>query len=296
MPWISRLLAACAALTGSAFAAPAVSPEAPLTARLSEVIDGDTIRVWLDGVEETVRYLAIEAPELDEPGGNEARRVHEELLTGGRLWLECRRDDDGRLVRDGRKRLLAYVFADEEGKSCLNLELVRRGAARVGVRAVRDDTPDDDFALKRLGEMTAAQVAAAKARAGWWGKGDPHVASDFLVVFVKFWGKDETVWLLNRGKSAVELTAGWELSDEGGRNATVLGRRVPVDRLPLPPGGLCRIHSGPAAAETRMEVRSGGVDLRWTRSRVWNNTGDRATLRDADGGVVYSYAYRASGN
>jgi len=292
---MSRLFAFCALAAILVTSTGAVALDL-LPARVSEVIDGDTIRVWLDGNEEAVRYLAIEAPELDEPGGYESRKVHELLLTGGRVWLECRREDGDALWRDGRGRLLAYVFADAEGKLCLNTELVKRGAARVGVRDVRDDTPADDFALKYLTELIAAQLEAARQRAGWWGKGDPHARSDLIVCFVKFWGKDEIAWLLNRGDNALELTAGWTLSDDGAKNEVEVGQRVPMDRLALPPGAVCRIHSGPSARGTQIDDPNQGIDLLWKRPRVWNNTGDRAILRDARGSVVYSYLYRATGN
>jgi len=277
-------------------AAPGPGTRALLQTRVSEVIDGDTSRVWLDGKEETVRYVAIEAPELAEPGGPEARQAHEKLLSSGQVWLECDPDAEGKPGRDGRKRLLAYAFADDAGQRCLNTELVRQGAAKVGARAVKDDTPADSFALKHLDELLAAQIEAAQSRAGWWGKGDPHSAADFIVCFIKFWGTDEVVWLLNRGAVAIDLALAWQLADQGERNSVTLGQRVPTGELQLPPGAVCRIHSGPGAKVTAVQRDAKEVDLQWKRARVWNNTEDRATLRDPQGKPVYVYAYRASGN
>jgi endonuclease YncB( thermonuclease family) len=266
-----------------------------LQARVAEVIDGDTLRVWIEGKEDLVRYLAIEAPELTEPGGYESRKAHEGLVAGGDVWLECEPDDEGRPKRDGRKRLLAYVFLDEKGKRCANTELVRQGAAKVGVRAVRDDTPADAFSLKRLPELLAAQLEAATSRAGWWGKGDPYTAADFIVCFIKFWGDDEVCWLLNRGTAPVDLTSAWQLADKDETNSVVLAQRVPAGELALAPGGVCRVHTGPDARTPAVQHAGKAVDLQWKRARVWNNTGDRATLRDPKGAVVYTYLYRAAG-
>lgn len=278
-------------------AAPAPALAALLKARVSEVIDGDTIRVWLDGKEETVRYVAVEAPELRDPGGPASRQAHIKLLATGQVWLECEPDANGQPRRDGRRRLLAYVFADQAGKRCLNTELVKLGAARVGIRAVKDDTPDDAFAVKRLDELVAAQIEAASSRAGWWGKDDPHAASDFIVCFIKFWGKDEVAWLLNRGEVPTDLTLAWQLSDQAAKNSVILGQRVPVEKLKLPPGAVCQVHTGPGAKLPAVQANAKAVDLQWKRTRVWNNRpGDRATLRDPNGAVIYTYIYRASGS
>ena len=260
------------------------------------MIGGDTIRVWLHGKEETVRYVAVEAPELSDPGGAASRQAHEKLLATGQVWLEFDLDADGQPRRGGHGRLLAYAFADKAGKQCLNRELVELGAAKVGIRAVKDDTPDGAFGVKRLDELVAAQIEAASSRAGWWGKGDPHATSDFIVCFIKFWGKDEVAWLLNRGEAAIDLTLAWQLSDQEEENSTILGQRVPTQTLQLPAGAVCRVHTGPGAELPAVQADAKAVDLRWKRARVWNNTGDRATLRDPNGAVIDTYTYRASGS
>lgn len=62
------VLLACALAVGCAPAAPSRS-STPLTlrARLTRVIDGDTIRVRLDGRGQRVRLLGLDAPELHRP-------------------------------------------------------------------------------------------------------------------------------------------------------------------------------------------------------------------------------------
>ncbi|MBI3922931.1 MAG: lamin tail domain-containing protein [Armatimonadetes bacterium] len=284
--WVGAELAA-----GKAMSQPANRLE---TVRLIEVIDGDTIRVWLEQRQETVRYESVEAPELAEAGGREARRANEELLRARDLWLEAERDDQGALARDGHKRVLGYVYLDAAGKQCVNVELVRQGAARIGVRGVGDDTPENAFALLCLEELIKAQVEAARNRRGWWGAGDPYAESNLLVCFVKFWGRDEVVWLLNRGRAPVNLSDNWRLTDSTQKKPLLLRQCFPQANCDLPPGGVCRIHTGSEARRGEPQCEEPEMDLLWKRQRVWNNTGDQAFLNAPEGNLVYSYTYKAA--
>jgi micrococcal nuclease len=85
------------------------------------VIDGDTIRARVSGVEERVRYIGIDTPERDQRCFVAATRLNERLLRRGPLRLEFDVDR-----RDRFGRLLAYVYA---GDTFVNLQLVRRGMA-----------------------------------------------------------------------------------------------------------------------------------------------------------------------
>ena len=80
-----------------------------------EVFDGDTLLVSLEGAEEEVRLLGINAPEHDECFGDEAREALAGRLVAGPLRLDIQED------RDQFGRLLAYAYA---GESLLNLALV----------------------------------------------------------------------------------------------------------------------------------------------------------------------------
>jgi micrococcal nuclease len=108
--------------------APAPSDDAAVTAPVLDVVDGDTIEVELEGVEEDVRYIGVDTPESvapDEPVecfGEEASAFNASLVEGERVRLVFdaeRRDDYG--------RLLAYVYV---GDRFVNGELVERGYAR----------------------------------------------------------------------------------------------------------------------------------------------------------------------
>jgi micrococcal nuclease len=122
-------------------------PSGPLSARVTHVVDGDTIDVELaDGSDETVRYIGIDTPETVKPdtpvqcGGPRAHEVNERLVGGRTVTL---RFDAER--RDVYGRLLAYVYlppARPGGRPLfVNAELARRGLART-----LTIPPNDSFA------------------------------------------------------------------------------------------------------------------------------------------------------
>ncbi|MGH2956810.1 MAG: thermonuclease family protein [Solirubrobacterales bacterium] len=139
---------------------------AELTARVIDVVDGDTIEVELpDGSEEDVRYIGIDTPETAKPdspaecGAPRASAVNGQLVGGREVSLRFgaeRRDDYG--------RLLAYVFVAPPGPGrrpvFVNAELVRRGLARPLTIAPND-------ARAALFERLATR--AAQAGRGLWG-------------------------------------------------------------------------------------------------------------------------------
>lgn len=123
------------------------------------VVDGDTIRVRIDGAEEPVRYIGIDTPETagspqgEEPFGPEATDYHRQLLGGGPVCLE--RDVSN---RDRFGRLLRYAWL-EDG-TMVNELLVEAGLARVVT------FPPDVRYIE--GRLLPAQRTAAEARRGIW--------------------------------------------------------------------------------------------------------------------------------
>ena len=90
------------------------------TERVNEVIDGDTFKT-VEG--NTIRLLGINAPEINDPGGDIAKQVLAFLVMGKDVFLErdvTDTDDYGRSLR--------YVFVGEE---FINAEMVRRGYAEL---------------------------------------------------------------------------------------------------------------------------------------------------------------------
>lgn len=123
--------------------------------RVRFVHDGDTISLE-NG--ETVRYIGIDAPEIDhdthkgEYMAHAARNFNQKCLTGEHTVLE--RGVEG---RDRYGRLLGYVFLTDD--SMVNELLVAKGLA-----VVSTNPPNTKYQSRLL----RAQRQAMKARAGIW--------------------------------------------------------------------------------------------------------------------------------
>lgn len=130
----------------------ASSPAALAEARVLETVDGDTLRVALDGRTEFLRYFGVDTPERDMPCYDGARERNRELAGAAvRLSFDERTRDEG-------GRLLAYVFT-EDGLS-IDAALVREGWGRAWRR-------DGRF----RGELVALEDEARAAGAGClWGR------------------------------------------------------------------------------------------------------------------------------
>lgn len=121
-------------------------PESAVPTTLVRVVDGDTIVVTLDGVQETVRLKAIDAPEVEHNGdfwesatcgGQEATVFLRDLLARapqGRVYLEF----DGER-RDRYQRLLAYVWIEVDGQVYLAEEALARNGWAIAT-TYRSDT------------------------------------------------------------------------------------------------------------------------------------------------------------
>jgi micrococcal nuclease len=128
-------------------------------AQVVAVVDGDTIRVEVQGEAYTVRYIGIDAPETKDPNrsvewlGPEAAEANRRLVAGKRIYLER---DVSETDRFGR--LLRYVYLPDG--TFVNGELVRLGFAQASTY------PPDVKYQDLLMEM---QVQAREAERGLWG-------------------------------------------------------------------------------------------------------------------------------
>jgi micrococcal nuclease len=111
---------------------------------VTDVVDGDTIDVQIDGKEETIRLLLVDTPETVHPSkpvqpfGPEASDFMKELLKGEEVELEI-----GISERDKYGRILAYVYT-KEGKM-VNELLLKKGLARVAYIFPPNTKYVDDF-------------------------------------------------------------------------------------------------------------------------------------------------------
>ena len=130
---------------------------------LIEVTDGDTIRVDVDGRNEPVRLILIDAPETHDPNrppecfGQEATTYLSWLLSlGGDLYLETDVSD-----RDRFGRLLRYVWLDfGDGE----VYLVDEALVRAGYAAFSTFPPD----VKYVEEIREAGQFARENGYGLW--------------------------------------------------------------------------------------------------------------------------------
>ena len=127
-------------------------------AQVVGIVSGDTIAVIIDGQEELVKYLNVDAPAVNdpvlgtEPIGEEALAANRVLVEGKQVTLEPDISD-----RDERGRLLRYVFVDD---LMINELLLQQGAARLNL------TPPDTKYGARLQD---AEQSARERGVGIWG-------------------------------------------------------------------------------------------------------------------------------
>ncbi len=118
------------------------------------VVDGDTVKVRMNGVVESVRLIGIDAPETNAPGrpvqcfGPAASAKAAELLGGQTVRLEF---DESQGRRDRFDRLLAYVWV---GDVLANEWMIRQGFAR-------EFTFNEPYRYQQTFQMAEAKARAA---------------------------------------------------------------------------------------------------------------------------------------
>lgn len=129
-------------------------------ATVTRVVDGDTIRVRIQGTEEPVRLIGIDTPETNGQGGlrecfgAEATDRMEALLPAG-TPVRLVRDVE---ARDRYDRLLAYVYRASDGLF-VNLAMADEGYA-----TTLTYPPN----VAHADEFAAAVVTARKGQRGLW--------------------------------------------------------------------------------------------------------------------------------
>lgn len=138
-----------------------------------KVVDGDTIKVNIDGVEESIRMIGLDTPETVDPRkpvqcfGEEASNKAKELLSGKKVSLES---DVTQGERDKYQRLLRYVYM-EDGK-LFNKLMIEEGFAHEYTYSIP---------YKYQEEFKEAEKSAREAKKGLWGdlcNGDTEKPAD----------------------------------------------------------------------------------------------------------------------
>ncbi|NBI28171.1 hypothetical protein ERL59_04270 [Chengkuizengella sp. YPA3-1-1] len=251
-----------------------------INATINDVVDGDTIKVNLNGKQETIRLLLVDTPETVHPNkpiqpfGPEASQfANDTLPVGKKVQVEIDVSE-----RDKYGRLLAYLWVD--GKM-FNELLLERGLARVAYIYPPN--------VKYVDQFKEIQTKAQEESVGIWSienyvqedgfidseieKNEP-IQEDSPVQITEVNLEEEYITIINNDSYDMDMT-GWSvLSVEGEQHFNF------PDSYTIQAGEAITIWSG----DFSRGIKS--VDLYWTEQNIWNNSGDPAQLINADHVIV----------
>lgn len=143
--------------------------------KIVRIIDGDTLVAAKNGVEETVRLIGVDTPEIfvngqqvNDPQAITALEYAKAALTGRYAELELDIEQ-----RDQYGRLLAYIWLDG---IMLNKVLLENGIAKVSTYPPN---------VKYLDEFTALESIAREKKLGIWGIPQPSEPNSGLFIINK---------------------------------------------------------------------------------------------------------------
>lgn len=125
---------------------------------VTNVVDGDTIDVNMDGHVERIRLILVDTPETvhptkdEQPYGKEASAFTKKTLLKKEVNVELDKQK-----RDKYDRLLAYIFLDDGTN--YNKLLLKKGLAKVAV------FPPN---VKYIDEFKSAEATAKRDKIGIW--------------------------------------------------------------------------------------------------------------------------------
>jgi micrococcal nuclease len=249
-------------------------------ALVTNVIDGDTIDVEVDGKIYKVRYIGMDTPEMSdipETNGKEAANKNIELVFGKKVMMYKDVSETDRF-----DRLLRYVMVEDV---FVNDELVRSGFAKASSYPP-DSACDSLFAeaeqeaRANLVGMWAVETGSRSETVPTQPAGAPIqvvITSIFYNGIVAQVESDEYAEITNQGDSTVQLD-GWRL------NAGAPGQNFRFPNFELQPGQSCRIYTN--------EVHPDSCGFSFHNPQaVWRNSGDCGYLYDAAGDEVSNYCY-----
>ncbi|MFA5438210.1 MAG: thermonuclease family protein [Candidatus Omnitrophota bacterium] len=160
---------------------PAINSEEPGLVKVVSVVDGDTIKAFLNGETKTIRLIGVDTPETVDPRkevqcfGKEASDKTKESLTDKMVRLEV---DSTQGDQDKYGRLLRYVFL-EDGTLFNNL-LIEQGYAH-------EYTYDNPY--KYQSDFKASEKSAREAQRGLW---DPNTCGENTTATKYYTSSDKT--------------------------------------------------------------------------------------------------------
>lgn len=123
------------------------TPAATLSGKVVAVADGDTITILTPNKEQVkIRLNEIDAPEKDQPYGQDSKKALSDLVFGKDVSVEWDKTDK-------YKRTLGRVFV---GDTDVNMQQVKDGSAWAYTQYLTDD------------RIKQAEIEARNAKAGLW--------------------------------------------------------------------------------------------------------------------------------
>jgi micrococcal nuclease len=231
------------------------------TVTIASVVDGDTVELT-NG--RRLRYIGINTPEQDQPYYKEATALNRQLVAGKNVQLEVDVE-----TFDQYGRTLAYVWVNG---LMVNLEIVKQGYANAF-------TVPPNVRYENL--FRQAEREAREAGRGLWAGSD--VTLKIVQIQADAPGNDsenpngEWIEIANQGLAPVQMQ-GFTLKDEANHIYT-------FGDFTVAPGAAFRLYSGQG------ENNSNALYWGLVNESIWNNNGDAAYLRDAQGALIDSFAY-----
>jgi micrococcal nuclease len=242
------------------FSAMPARPANLTTARVSRVIDGDTLDL-ADG--RRIRLLGINTPERDQAYYQQATQYLQTLVEDQIVGIEF----DTQTI-DQFDRTLAYLWVNDR---MVNIDMVLQGYADTYIIP-----PNERYAsVLRQAEETARQAGL-----GIWKAGQTDL--EIRTIFYDAPGRDadnpngEWIEIQNVSNRDINMN-GFTLQDSSSSNLYTFGN------FTLGASEIVTIYSG-CGTNTRTE-------LYWCAGALWNNDGDSAMLRDNNDAFVDSYSY-----
>lgn len=240
---------------------------------VTNVIDGDTIEVQIDGVIYPLRYIGMDTPEYNEPNGDLASEENRKLIQGKIVTLVKDVSET-----DPYDRLLRYVFVEDV---FVNYELIK-----IGYAEAVEYPPDTSCQFM----FNQAEQDARSEAVGLWGLAlietptqEAIGGSSVVISKIYYDGQvpqvesDEYAEITNIGSESVNLE-GWRL------NAGNPGQDFYFPNFQLEPGQSCRVYTNEDHPDTC------GFNSRNSQP-VWNNKGDCGILFNAEGVQVDENCY-----
>ena len=274
-----------------------MQPKNPEEAYVVKNVDGDTIRVRINGNEETIRMIGVDTPETVHPSkpvefyGKEASNFTKALCpTGSTVYLTYDWDP-----RDKYDRLLAYVWYKRDDQWILhNLNLIVNGYGHAYTVFAFDE--------EYMALFVKAEQYAREKGYGLWRDYDSlykeseepgysqqveqkdqnedrktsalvmsEAKGDLEIAYVQYEGALEFVELVNNGNDTIPLE-GYQLTSTKGDDVYVF------TKVNIAPGEIIKVFSGPDATENV-----------WRNSFIHNNDSDGVILQNDKSDMIAFY-------